>query len=80
MYSFCIAQDNPVRVIDAFVNRFDLEELDIQRAIPNVTCRPSYAPRDLIKFYVYGNFNRIRSSRQLMAECRRNVELFYLLG
>lgn len=75
-----IGEDNPVRVIDAFVEGLDLEELGIRRAIPNETGRPSYDPRDLLKLYVYGYFNRIRTSRRLMAECRRNIELFYLLN
>jgi transposase len=75
-----IGEDNPVRVIDAFVDGLDLKNLGIRRAVPNETGRPPYDPRDLLKLYVYGYFNRIRSSRRLMAECRRNVELFYLLG
>ena len=75
-----IGEDNPVRVIDAFVDGLDLEALGIKRATPNEMGRPSYDPRDLLKLYVYGYFNRIRSSRRLMTECRRNVELFYLLG
>ncbi|HEY5584471.1 MAG TPA: transposase, partial [Ruminiclostridium sp.] len=45
-----------------------------------MTGRPSYDPRDLLKLYVYGYFNKIRSSRKLMAECTRNIELFFLLG
>lgn len=75
-----IGADNPVRVIDAFVDGLDIAELGIDRAVPNETGRPPYDPRDLLKLYVYGYFNRIRSSRRLMTECRRNVELFYLLG
>lgn len=67
-------------MIDAFVDGLDLEELGIIRATPNEMGRPPYDPRGLLKLYVYGYFNRIRSSRRLMAECRRNVELFYLLG
>ena len=75
-----VGQDNPVRVIEAFVNNLDLKEADFRRSIPNATGRPSYDPRDLLKLYVYGYFNRIRSSRKLMTECTRNIELFYLLG
>jgi transposase len=67
-------------VIDVFVDGLELEELGVKRATPNEMGRPSYDPRDLLKLYVYGYFNRIRSSRRLMGECRRNVELFYLLG
>lgn len=50
------------------------------RAVPAGTGRPAYDPRDLLKLYIYGYLNRIRSSRRLMTECRRNVELFYLLN
>ncbi|MEL7608809.1 MAG: transposase, partial [Bacillota bacterium] len=75
-----IGEDNPARVIDAFVDGLDFEELGIRRAVPNETGRPAYDPRDLLKLYVYGYFNRIRSSRRLMAECKRNIELFYLLN
>lgn len=75
-----VGEDNPVRVIDAFVESLDLGALGIARAVPNGTGRPPYDPRDLLKLYVYGYFNRIRSSRRLMRECGRNVELFYLLG
>ena len=75
-----IGQDNPVRVIDAFIDGLDLDEAGFQRAVPNITGRPSYDPRDLLKLYVYGYFNKIRSSRKLMIECSRNIELFYLLN
>ena len=75
-----IGEDNPARVIDAFVDGLDLEETGIKRAVPNEMGRPSYDPRDLLKLYVYGYFNRIRSSRRLMAECQRNIELFYLIN
>lgn len=75
-----IGQDNPVRVIDAFIDGLDMEEAGFQRSIPNTTGRPPYDPRDLLKLYVYGYFNKIRSSRKLMAECARNIELFYLLN
>jgi len=72
--------NNPVRVIDAFVDHLNMDELEIQRATPANTGRPPYDPRDLLKLYIYGYFNRIRSSRRLMIECGRNVELFYLLN
>ena len=75
-----IGEENPVRVFDAFVDGLDIEELGIDRAAANETGRPPYDPRDLLKLYIYGYFNRLRFSRRLMAECRRNVELFYLLG
>ena len=75
-----ISDENPVRVIDAFVDSLDMEALGFQKAKPAQTGRPAYDPRDLLKLYLYGYLNRIRSSRMLMRECRRNIELFYLLG
>lgn len=75
-----IGQDNPVRVIDAFIDSLDMEKAGFQRSVPNTTGRPSYDPKDLLKLYVYGYFNKIRSSRKLMTECNRNIELFYLLN
>lgn len=74
-----ISEDNPVRVIDAFVDSLDLESAGFRRTTPKETGRPPYDPRDLLKLYVYGYFNKIRSSRKLMIECTRNIELFYLL-
>lgn len=75
-----IGLDNPVRVIDAFIDGLNMEEAGFQRSIPNTTGRPSYDPRDLLKLYVYGYFNKIRSSRKLITECSRNIELFFLLN
>jgi transposase len=75
-----ISTDNPVRVIDAFIDALDIEECGFKRCEPNITGRPSYDPRDLLKLYVYGYFNKIRSSRKLMSECTRNLELFFLLN
>ena len=74
-----ITEDNPVQVIDAFVNSLDMAELGFIRSKPNYTGRPPYDPRDLLKLYIYGYFNKIRSSRKLMQECVRNIELFWLL-
>ena len=74
-----IDEDNQVRVIDAFVNSLDMEKLGFERAVPNLMGRPSYDPRDLLKLYIYGYLNKIRSSRKLEKECTRNIELFYLL-
>lgn len=73
-------QNNPVRVIDAFVDSLDLTAMGITHAKPAATGRPPYHPKDLLKLYIYGYFNRIRSSRRLMIECGRNIELFYLLN
>lgn len=75
-----ISEENPVRVIDAFVDSLDLDLAGFVRTIPKETGRPPYDPRDLLKLYVYGYFNKIRTSRKLMTECTRNIELFYLLG
>jgi transposase len=64
----------------AFVSRLALSELGFERAPAAETGRPGYDPRDLVKVYLYGYLNQIRSSRSLEAECRRNVELMWLLG
>jgi transposase len=74
-----VSEDNPVRAIDAFVDGLDLNKLGFTQAEPSVMGRPAYNPRDLLKLYIYGYFNKIRSSRKLMKECQRNIELFYLL-
>jgi transposase len=74
-----IAADNPVRFIDAFVDQLDLAALGFQRIIPADTGRPAYHPGDLLKLYVYGYLNRIRSSRLLEREAQRNVEVMWLL-
>lgn len=75
-----IDSGNPVRILDAFVDSLDLERLGFLKAVPKETGRPSYDPRILLKLYVYGYFNKVRSSRKLMLEAARNIELFYLLG
>jgi transposase len=75
-----VDEGNPVRVIDAFVDTLDMKTLGFEKAEPAYTGRPAYNPRDLLKLYIYGYMNKIRSSRKLMVECRRNIELFYLLG
>lgn len=74
-----IATDNPVRVVEAFVNSLDMQELGFKRSEPNNTGRPSYDPRDLLKLYLYGYLNRIRSSRRLESESGRKLELLWLL-
>lgn len=71
--------DNPVRVIDAFVDSLNLVSAGFHCSTPKETRRPAYDSRDLLKLYVYGYFNKIRTSRKLMAECTRNIELFYLM-
>ena len=75
-----IDEENPVRVIDAFVDSLEMEVLGFRKAKPAQTGRPAYDPRNLLKLYLYGYLNRIRSSRMLMRESRRNIELIYLLG
>jgi len=75
-----ITEDNPVRVVDAFVEELDLAELGFQRAEPAETGRPGYHPATLLKIYVYGYLNRIQSSRRLEREAQRNVELIWLTG
>ena len=75
-----IAEDNPTRVIDVFVDELDLDDLGFQRVLPSHTGRPAYHPSVLLKLYVYGYFNRIQSSRGLERETHRNLELMWLLG
>src|SRR5436305_14446214 len=75
-----IAEDNPVRAVDAFVDELDLKALGFQGADPAVTGRPSYHPSVLLKLYIYGYLNRILSSRRLEREAQRNVELMWLTG
>ena len=75
-----VTEENPARVIDAFVDGLNMGALGFERSVPDVMGRPPYDPRDLLKLYIYGYFNRIRSSRKLMQECGRNVEVMYLLG
>ena len=75
-----IAEDNAVRVVDAFVNKLDLKKLGFDRAEPSATGRPGYQPATLLKIYVYGYLNRIQSSRRLERESYRNVELIWLTG
>jgi len=75
-----IAEDNPVRVIDIFVDGLDLAELGFGGVAPEVTGRPSYHPSVLLKLYIYGYLNRVQSSRRLEREALRNVEVMWLLG
>ena len=74
-----VGADNPVRFIDAFVDELDLEKSGFVRAKAKATGRPGYHPADLLKLYIYGYLNRIRSSRRLEAETHRNVEVIWLL-
>ena len=74
-----VAADNPVRFIDAFVDDLDLGGSGFQRARPKATGRPGYDPVDMLKLYLYGYLNRVRSSRRLAMEATRNLELIWLL-
>src|SRR5829696_9345910 len=71
--------DNPVRFIDAFVDGLDLTAAGFVGVEPKATGRPGYAPADLLKLYIYGYLNRVRSSRRLEAETCRNIEVIWLL-
>ena len=75
-----IAEDNPVRAVDAFVDELDLAELGFEGAEAAATGRPAYHPAILLKIYIYGYLNRIPSSRRLEREAQRNVELMWLTG
>jgi len=75
-----VPADHMCRVVDAFIGQLDMEKLGFERAQPAETGRPGYDPRSLLKLYLYGYLNQLRSSRRLEAECRRNVELMWLLG
>jgi transposase len=74
-----VGADNPVRFIDAFVDGLDLSAAGFTRVMAKATGRPGYAPGDLLKLYIYGYLNRVRSSRRLEAECHRNIEVIWLL-
>jgi len=74
-----ISQENPVRFIDAYVDSLDLDRLGFRHAILQETGRPPYHPGDLLKLYLYGYLNRVRSSRQLEREAQRNVEVMWLM-
>jgi transposase len=73
-----IAEDNPVRVVDVFVDELDLKDLGFEGAEPEVTVRPAYHPGTLLKIYIYGYLNRVQSSRRLEREAQRNLELIWL--
>ena len=75
-----VSEDNPVRVIDVFINQLDLLKLGFEGVEPLATGRPAYHPSVLLKIYVYGYLNRVHSSRRLERETQRNVELMWLTG
>jgi transposase len=75
-----VSEENPVRVIDAFVGELDLAKLGFEGTEPKPTGRPGYHPATMLKIYLYGYLNRIQSSRRLEQEARRNLELMWLVG
>jgi len=75
-----IGEDNPVRVVDAFVDGLDLDKFGFVSSQPRDIGRPGYHPRMMLKLYIYGYLNRVPSSRRLERECQRNVELMWLTG
>src|SRR6478609_11999010 len=75
-----VAEDNPVRAIDVFVDKLDLRGLGFSGVVPEVTGRPAYHPATLLKIYLYGYLNRIQSSRRLERETQRNIEVMWLTG
>ena len=80
-YDEIISEDNPVRVLDAFVESLNMKELNFKNSDrkSNLAGRPSYNPKDMLKLYLYGYFYGIRSSRKLAKECERNIEIFWLI-
>src|SRR3984893_772236 len=75
-----ITEDNPVRLIDAFAASLDLGALGFTRVSPAETGRPAYDPADLLRLYLYGYLNRVRSSRMLEREAKVKLEVMWLLG
>ena len=74
-----VAADNPVRLIDAFIDKLDLQKMGFSKTVHHSEGRPPYAPGVLLKLYLYGYLNKVRSSRKLERECSRNIELQWLL-
>lgn len=75
-----VSGENPVRVIDVFVDELDLAALGFEGVVPEATGRPGYPPAVLLKIYVYGYINQVSSSRRLERETQRNVEMMWLTG
>jgi transposase len=75
-----VGADNPVRVVEVFIEELDLFDLGFERVNPRSTGRPSYHPSVLLKLYVYGYLNQVQSSRRLEREAGRNVEVMWLCG
>lgn len=84
-YTMCclndvIDENNPVRFIDVYVSQLDMTGLGFSNSEPQETGRPAYSPQDLLKLYIYGYFNRVRSSRRLEKESYRNIEVMWLIN
>src|ERR1700739_409336 len=75
-----VSEENPVRVIEVFIDELDLAALGFSGMTPAVTGRPAYHPSTLLKMYLYGYLNRVQSSRRLEREAQRNIELMWLTG
>ena len=75
-----VSEENPVRVIDVFIEELDLAALGFEGVVPEATGRPAYHPGVLLKIYVYGYINQLQSSRRLERETARNVEMMWLTG
>jgi transposase len=75
-----VTEDNPVRVVEVFIEELDLGAIGFGRVQPASTGRPAYHPSALLKIYLYGYLNRVQSSRRLEREAQRNIELMWLTG
>jgi transposase len=75
-----VSEENPVRVIEVFIDELDLAALGFAGMTPAATGRPAYHPSTLLKIYLYGYLNRVQSSRRLERETQRNIELMWLTG
>jgi transposase len=75
-----VSEENPVRVIEVFIDALDLAGLGFAGMTPAATGRPAYHPSTLLKIYLYGYLNRLQSSRRLEREAQRNIELMWLTG
>src|SRR5690349_22621123 len=75
-----VGEENPVRVVEVFIDELDLAALGFSGMTPAATGRPAYHPSTLLKIYLYGYLNRVQSSRRLERETQRNIELMWLTG
>src|SRR2546421_25075 len=75
-----VGEENPVRVVEVFIDELDLAALGFSGMTPAATGRPAYHPSTLLKIYLYGYLNRVQSSRRLEREAQRNIELMWLAG